>query len=226
MEFFNRQGNDPVANPLTLVQSELRQLSERERDLKERLAAAQLAIVEANSARQKLLLDGLPIMFKGRAIKAADDRVSQAETERHVLADKLAAITREREAAQQKLDVTQDQERRLDEAATVALVICEIVDAVKAFERATERLASALDGLPGRAGYTAPIVAASLRLNKVSFASEAGALITKIEGYRADLLDGCVKLNDPAPPQSSSIEREPMRALQFNSGAPALCETK
>jgi hypothetical protein len=210
MEFCNRQGNDPVANPLTLVQSELRQLSERERDLKERLAAAERSIVEANSARKKLVLDGLPVMFKGRAIRAADDRVSKAKTEIHVLADALAAITREREAAQQKLDVTQNRERRLDEAATVALVICEIVDAVKAFERATERFASALDGLPGRAGYTAPIVAASLRLNKISFASEAAALITEVEGYRADLLDGSVKLNDSGSPQSSSIEREPM----------------
>jgi hypothetical protein len=221
MEFFNRQGNDPVANPVTLVQCELRRLSERECDLKQRLAAAQLAIVEANSARQKLLLNG-PAMFKRRAIRAADDRVSKAETESHVLADTLAAITLEREAAQQKLDGVQDQERRLDEASTVALVTCEIVDAIKAFERATERLASALDGLPGRAAHTAPMVAASLRLRKSGFAAEAGALISEIEGYRAGLLDGSVKLKEPAPLESNSIGREPVRARQFVTGAPPM----
>ena len=121
---------------------------------------------------------------------------------------------------EQKLDGARNQERRLTKPQR-SRWSPEIVDAVKAFERATERLASALEGLPGRAAHTAPMVAASLRLRKSSFAAEAGALINEVEGYRAGLLDGSVKLKDPAPAQSSSVGREPARARQFVTGAPA-----
>ena len=69
-EFFNRQGNEPVANPVTLVNLS-RRLSERD-VISGEARCGTAGHREANSARQNCV-NG-PAMFKRRAIRAADDR--------------------------------------------------------------------------------------------------------------------------------------------------------
>src|SRR5262249_9179452 len=138
------------------------------------------------------------------------------------LEEGLASARRDHEVAQGRLEAANDQARRLDEAATVALVICEIVDALKAFERASERLASALEGSRGSAMHNAPLVAASLRISETRFAAEARAVITEIDGYRAGLLDGSVKLKDSAWRELRRTGGEPTRSHQFVAADPAL----
>ena len=214
MEFFQRKKNHTTAAHIRFADSELRRLSQCERDLDARLASTCSAREAATSAREAVLNE--------TAISAAEDRVRTAEGVVRKLEDALASVRSDREAAPRNLEAARDQARRLDEAATVTLVICEIVDAVKAFERATDRLASALDGARGRAAHEAPLVAASLRLSKTSFATEAGAVIREIEVYRAGLLDGSVKLKESVVPQPSSIGSAAAGAHQFIASEPTL----
>jgi len=202
-------------------ESELRRLIQTERDLEGRLASAQAALQQASNARQALLMDAAT-MLKERAIGAEEDRVRNAEVLVRKLEQGLASTRRDHEVAHGSLEAARDQARRLDEAATVALVICEIVDALKAFERASQRLASALDGSGGKGTHNASPVAASLRISEIRFTTEARAVLNEIEAYRAGLVDGSVKLKDLATRELSRTGKEPARSHQFVAGDSAL----
>ena len=221
MDLSIRKDDYAGALSIRLSESELRRLTQTERDLEARLASARVALEQSSSARQVLLMDAAT-MLNERAIGAAEDRVRNAEVFVRKLEEGLASARRDHEVAQGRLEVARDQARRLDEAAMVALVICEIVDALKAFERASQRLASALDGSRGKGTYNAPPVAASLRISEIRFATEARAVLNEIEAYRAGLVDGSVKFRDLATDELSRIGKEPARSHQFVAGEPAL----
>jgi hypothetical protein len=198
-------------------ESELGRLTQTQLECEERLAAARTELGEATTVRQVLLIDG-ESMLKDRAIAAADGRVKIAEGVVRKFEEALAGICHDRELAQQRVEAARDEARRLDEAASVALVICEIVDALKAFERASDRLASALAGSRGKAAHTAPFVAASLRISTTSLATEGRAVLNEVDAYRAGLLDGSVKL-DARP---SSIGSDCVQPHQFLAAEPTL----
>lgn len=192
MDFASRAVHYSPAS-IRLNESEVRRLTGSERDVIGRLASAQSALGEANAVRRALLTDG-ESMLNERAIAAAEAKVKSAEGILCELEKVLVSVRHERDLAQQRLEAAHQQERMLDEAASVALAICEIVDAVKAFERASDRLASALDGVHGT--HTSPVIAASLRISTTKMAAEACAVLSEVETYRARLLDGSV---EPAP---------------------------
>ncbi len=215
MEFSSRKYDHVSTINIAASESELRRLTQSERDLVARLASAQTAARAAHIARQGSLIDGAAL--KESAIRGAEEGVSDAEVLVRKLEDELASVRRDRETVQQRLTAACDQTHRLDEAAALDLFICEIVDALKAFERASERLAFALDGSRAKAAQGAPFIAASLRIAKTRFATEARDVLSEIEAYRAGLLDGSVKLLDPASAQVGNIEREHTGAHQFTA---------
>jgi hypothetical protein len=177
MEDVDPQDDYSTTDPVLVAESELRRLTKREREFEERIVAAQAALDHAKAAWRARPIDG-PTMRNESAIGAADERVSGRG-----VGDALATISREREPAQHKLHGTH--ERTLDDTATIGLVICEIVDAVRALEQAAQRLAAALDGTLGITTQTGPLVAASLRVSTTSFVAEAAGVIHEIEAFKA-----------------------------------------
>jgi len=209
------------AMTMRLGEAELRRLTQTERDLEGRLASAQGVLREAASVRQGLLVDAATVRNKW-AIRAAEDHVRSAEGVVRKLERALAALRHERDGVRHRLGAAEDRARRLDESASTALVMCELVDALKAFETASERLAAALEGSHGRATHSAPFVAASLRITKTSVAAETRAVVSEIEAYRAGLADGSVKPRDPARLEDSGVGRELTRAHAFVGVEPAI----
>src|SRR5262249_22356535 len=128
------------AMTIGVSESELRRLTQSECDLEARLASARGVLREASSARQVLLVDAATTLNKW-AIRAADDRVRSAEGVVRKLEQGLAAVRHECDGIRHGLEAA----HRLDEAASIDLVICEIADALKAFERASDRLAAAVE---------------------------------------------------------------------------------
>jgi hypothetical protein len=216
-------GSDEQASILNIRrgETELRRLVQTKRDLEVRLSSARDALVQANSARQVLLMDRATMRIES-AVEVAEDRVRRAGGLIRELEEGLASAHRDCEAAQARLDAAHDQARRLDEAASIALVLCEIVDALKEFERASQRFASALDGSRERGKHDAPLIAASVRINEIRFASEARAVIREIEGYRAGLIDGSVKLKTSVSFEPGHGGSEPARPHEFLGSGEAI----
>src|SRR5262249_276733 len=151
MDFASR--NDYAsATTMRLGEAELQRLTQSERDLEGRLASAQGVLRDATTARQALQLD---TVLNKWAIRAAEDRVRSGEGVVRKVEQGLAAVRQERDGIENGLEAAQDRARRLDESALMALMICEIVDALKAFERASDRIAAALEGAHGQATSTA-----------------------------------------------------------------------
>src|SRR5215469_15071439 len=61
----------------------------------------------------------------------------------------------------------------LDASGMDTLVLSEMIDATKAFERAAQRLASALDGSLGKTTPSSPLIAASLRIATAGVIAQA-----------------------------------------------------
>jgi hypothetical protein len=209
----------PANTTIRLSQSEVRRLVQSEHDIEGRLASARSALGEAARIRGALLSEG-GTKRNERAVAAAEVRLKSAEAVVCKLEQALVSVRRDRQLAEQRLAAAHDHARRLDEAASIDLVICEIVDALKAFERASDRLASALEGSRGNARHTAPFVAASVRVSRTRFATEARAVVMAIEARRTGLLEGSVKLFDAA--QVSDVEYQLTRAPQSVTAEPML----
>jgi hypothetical protein len=220
MDFASRDFN-PSTTSIYVSEAEARRLTESEHDLEGHLASARIELEKATALRQALLSEGETTRNE-RAIATAEADVKDAQAVVCNLQDALSSVRHERELAQQGLEAALDYARRLDESASIALVICELVDALKVFDRASDRLASALDGACTRAAHAAPFVAASVRIGTTRLAMEARDILGEIEAYRAGLLDGSAKLLEPDTAKAGDVEPELPRAVQFVTAEPAL----
>jgi hypothetical protein len=204
--FSKRKSDDLVA----LAEFELGQLTERERHLEQRLAAAQAALDEAKAARLVLLTDTAKPL-DAASLNNADARCMQAEATHSGLAAALLATGEERAAAEERLWVVQQHAVRIGEADRVAPAATRIGEVLEEFMAAAEQLAATLDGSQNPTAIDGPNAAIYLRNFVAAFDARARAVVTTLSEHER-------KLRDPtliAPRATPSEPRTRVLSLEY-----------